>query len=638
MATPPPPENPQHAPEPPGSKAQRRPGPAPHSWILKRLDSLLSEPLRAAPPSELVRHRIMVGAAVFLLLFDVPFVLWSLTSSASTVIGLLAGLGYLGTLLLARRARRSQAPAMLLLVTLAFGLVGGLFTLANPYAGMHAGTMLLPALAVYLTRARQALIVTILLCVCMGVVHPLYRMHLGLSADFITPADLWVLHLLIIPTLLGVWGLGVLHRAARDSAQASLEQTLKELRESEGKLTSLLESTDDVVLSVDLEGRVLTANAAAKRVYQQTVGTELLLGQPLFQQGAEEMGKIWGPRIAQVMQGQSLRVEEEVPSPGGRIVVDVSINPILDEGRRVVGMTLFSRDITPRRQAEARLGEMHRTLVDVSRQAGMAEIATGVLHNVGNTLNSVNISTSLVTDRLRQSRLTGLLKATRLLREHASDFASFLTRDPQGQKLPQYLIALADQLEEEREAVLQEMHSLAESVEHIKSIVSMQQKHARTAGAMEEVAVPQLIDEALRLHAVSFGRLNIRIERDYTEVPRVVVDRHNLLQILINLLSNARDALVASSGQDKVLTIRVLRAPEVAQLRIEVSDNGVGIAPEQLPRLFTQGFTTKKEGHGFGLHISALAAAEMKGRLSCSSAGPGQGATFTLELPLGTEA
>ncbi len=73
--------------------------------------------------------------------------------------------------------------------------------------------------------------------------------------------------------------------------------------------------------------------------------------------------------------------------------------------RQVLGLTLFGRDITARKEAEARLGEMHRTLVDVSRQAGMAEIATGVLHNVGNTLNSVNISTGLVMDQLRQSRV-----------------------------------------------------------------------------------------------------------------------------------------------------------------------------------------------------------------------------------------
>jgi hypothetical protein len=149
----------------------------------------------------------------------------------------------------------------------------------------------------------------------------------------------------------------------------------------------------------------------------------------------------------------------------------------------------------------------------------MAEIATGVLHNVGNTLNSVNISTGIVIEQLRQSRVGSLAKATHLLREHTPELGLFLTSDPQGLKLPGYLIALSGQLQEEREAMLQEMRSLNESVEHIKSIVSMQQKHARTVGAVERLSVPQLIDEALRLNASFFEHMGIRIEREYEDVP-----------------------------------------------------------------------------------------------------------------------
>jgi C4-dicarboxylate-specific signal transduction histidine kinase len=154
---------------------------------------------------------------------------------------------------------------------------------------------------------------------------------------------------------------------------------------------------------------------------------------------------------------------------------------------------------------------------------------------------------------------------------------------------------------------------------------------------VEQVAVPQLIDEALRLHAVSFDQLGIRIVRDYADVPAIFVDRHKLLQILINLMSNARHALVDSGQEDKCLTIRVRHAAEGERLSIDVTDNGMGITAENLARLFTQGFTTKKTGHGFGLHISALAASEMKGRLTCTSPGLGQGATFSLELPMKDE-
>jgi signal transduction histidine kinase len=297
----------------------------------------------------------------------------------------------------------------------------------------------------------------------------------------------------------------------------------------------------------------------------------------------------------------------------------------------------LERDIKARKEAEAKLSELHRTLLEVSRQAGMAEIATGVLHNVGNTLNSVNVSAGLVTERLRKSRIARLVQATQLLSEHSADLGTFFTTHPQGPRLPAYLCALSTQLAEEHEALMAEMRELGESVEHIKSVVSMQQQHARFIGVVEQVSVPQLINDALRLHAVSFERTGIEVRCELAEVPPILVDRHKLLQILLNLVTNARHALMESSTPDKRLTLRVGLGAEGRTLRIEVADNGVGIAPEHLPRLFTQGFTTKKTGHGFGLHMSALAAEELKGRLSGTSAGPGQGATFIIELPVQTE-
>jgi PAS domain S-box-containing protein len=492
----------------------------------------------------------------------------------------------------------------------------------------------LPALAVYLVGSRLGLVITLFLVLTLTVGHPLYREHIGQLPPGPDSEHLWYATVIAGFSFLGAWVLGTLHIAARDAAQSSLERALKVLRKNESQLSSVIDSTNDLVLSLDPQGHLLTANAAARRRYGRLFGKELQPGQYFFDQAPPAVQQEWLARLARVLQGERVRFEEEPPYVKPREVFDISINPILGESGQALGVTIFGRDITASKEAEARLGEMHRTLVDVSRQAGMAEIATGVLHNVGNTLNSVNISTGVVLDSLRKSRLSSLAKAANILRQHSTDFPSFFTKDPHGQTLPNYLIALSDQLQEEREAVIQEMRALSESVEHIKSIVSMQQKHARAGGTVEELAVPQLIDEALRLHAVSFERLGIHIEREYTPVPSILVDRHKLLQILVNLLSNARHALVATEGQDKRLSIRVRQAPQGGMLLIDVVDNGIGIAQENLPRMFSQGFTTKKDGHGFGLHISALAAAEMKGRLSCSSAGPGQGATFTLELPL----
>ncbi|QRN99807.1 PAS domain-containing protein [Archangium violaceum] len=604
--------------------------------LLRWLDFFLSESLRDVPPSDLVRHRVLVGSACFMLAFAVLYMAFSLFSPLPTLPGVTAGLGYAATLVTARRATTRDAPAMLLLATLTVGFVGGVFGSKQGFEGsVQAANMLLPALAVYLLGPRQGLVYTLFYAVVMTGVHPFYRTQLGITPEPFSLTRYWGRHVFAGISYVAAWGLGSLHSTTREAAHQSLERILKELRGSESKLSSIIESTDDLVVSLDTEGRVVAANSAMKSFYRKLLGKELELGQPILHYGSQERLVIWKAHFDHVLQGQRLRVEETFELEGSPTVLDFSLHPILVEGGRTAGVTLFGHDITLRKEAEARMGEMHRSLVDVSRQAGMAEVATGVLHNVGNTLNSVNISTSLVTDRLRNSRVTGLAKAANLLREHTTDIALFLSQDPQGQKLPAYLIAVSDQLTEERQAMLQEMNALGLSVEHVKSIVSMQQKHARPAGAVERMDVPQLIDEALRLHAVSFERLAIHIVRDYADVPPIYVDRHKLLQILINLLSNARHALVDSAQQDKRLTIHVRRAPEGGGLLIEMTDNGVGIAPENLARLFSQGFTTKKTGHGFGLHISALAATEMKGRLSCSSPGPGLGATFTLELPMG---
>ncbi len=634
MATPPSAETSQARSRPVELHGVAPPRPRSAPGLVRFLDFFLSESLRNAEPSDLIRHRVVVGSACFMLAFSVLYMVAALFSPFPIAAGLVAGAGYFATLWSARRATTSVTPGIILLTTLSIGFIGTVFANKSTIdGGLHAANMLLPAFAVYLLGPRRGFVYTLLLAVVLTGLHPVYRLHLGIPTEAFSLSKYWGRHVFAGIAFLAAWALGSLHSTAREAAQLSLEKALGELRGSQGKLSSIIESTDDLVISMDGEGRVLATNSASRHFHQRLFGKELELGQSFFRHGTPELNDLWKSRLAQVLQGQRLRVEETYQLGGSRVVLDISLHPIFVEGGQAVGVTLFGHDITLRTEAETRLGEMHRTLVDVSRQAGMAEVATGVLHNVGNTLNSVNISTGIVTDRLRHSRVTRLAMAANLLREHTPDLASFLTTDPQGQQLPAYLVAVSDQLAEEREALLTEMQSLGQNVEHIKSIVSMQQKHARLAGAVEQVDVPQLIDEALRLHAVSFERQNIRLLREYTEVPPLFVDRHKLLQILLNLLSNARHALVDSAQEDKRLSIGV-RSTAGGRLLLAVSDNGVGIAPENLTRLFSQGFTTKKKGHGFGLHSSALTAAEMKGRLTCTSPGPGQGATFTLELPL----
>ncbi|VVO16839.1 DAHL domain-containing protein [Pseudomonas fluorescens] len=277
--------------------------------------------------------------------------------------------------------------------------------------------------------------------------------------------------------------------------------------------------------------------------------------------------------------------------------------------------------------------EAERELVDAARMAGMAEIATNVLHNVGNVLNSVNISADLVTRRLSSSKALGLGKAVKLMNEHAEDLGAFMTHDKKGQLLPLYLNQLVDAIAAEQSGIIDELAQLTKSVDHIKDIVSTQQAYAGAARLVEPLKVVDLFEDALRMNSGALSRHHVTVTKDYQDTPTIIGDKHRLLLILINLISNAKYAMSKVSDRQRMMTLGV-RIIDNATLCFSVKDQGEGIAAENKTRIFTHGFTTRKEGHGFGLHSCALAAVEMNGHLGVHSDGPGLGAVFTLEIPL----
>jgi signal transduction histidine kinase len=279
----------------------------------------------------------------------------------------------------------------------------------------------------------------------------------------------------------------------------------------------------------------------------------------------------------------------------------------------------------------ADLAKAHEQLMEASRAAGMAEVATGILHNVGNVLNSVNVSTTLLKDQLRNSKITSVGRAATLMKDHAAELGDFVANDPKGQQLPEYLWKLSVQLESDRAQALEELAGLQINIEHIKQIVAMQQDYAGVAGVTTIVKIPELIEDVLRLADSNLTRHGVQVVKEAEQnLPDICMDRHKALQILINLVRNAKQACIETGSPDKKLTLRAT-APN-GRINISVSDNGVGIPAENLTLIFAQGFTTRKNGHGFGLHSSALAAKDIGGRLFVQSEGPGKGATFTLEL------
>ncbi|WPB75470.1 AAA family ATPase [Archangium violaceum] len=287
------------------------------------------------------------------------------------------------------------------------------------------------------------------------------------------------------------------------------------------------------------------------------------------------------------------------------------------------------------RRVEERTHELKQAqarLMDTAREVGMAEVASNVLHNVGNVLTSAVVNLEMMRKIVGSLRVGRLNQAAALLVDHRGDMADFLTKDPRGGKLPDYLAALGKDMMSDQMRLMEDLDAMDRHMEHIRAIVQVQQTYARNSLMMEECELPGLIDDALRIQMASLQRHGVTIHRQVSQVPRVFVDKHKVLQILINLLSNARQALDGVPEGKRNLWVKLEAAGNVA--RILVVDDGVGIAPELMGKLFMHGFTTRKDGHGFGLHASALAAQMLKGQLKLESKGPGQGAVATLELPL----
>ena len=315
-----------------------------------------------------------------------------------------------------------------------------------------------------------------------------------------------------------------------------------------------------------------------------------------------------------------------------------AFNGMLSQIQQRDNALLAARDDLEKRVAErtSELETVHAQLVDASRKAGMAEVANNVLHNVGNVLNSVNVSCSVIADNVRHSRISSLQKAAGLMADRRDNLSHFLCHDPVGQKLPDFLGKVTARLANEHASILHELRLLDQNIEHIKHIVTLQQSHAGSASSIVRQNLPleTLIDKAVRLSRTALSPSGLRIECHGEATKEVLIDKHKTLQILVNLLRNARDSVAECGCDAPRIDISFAFVEGGKAFTVTVTDNGVGIPQNDLTKIFAHGFTTKRDGHGFGLHSSSLAAQEMGGSLRASSEGTGRGATFTLELPI----
>jgi len=430
-----------------------------------------------------------------------------------------------------------------------------------------------------------------------------------------------------------ILGTLLLHEKQRYFSERKLRESEAHLASSLSLLTATLDSTADGVLALQLSNDAISYN------HQFTTMWAI----PPAVQERRNRDEILASAASQVLDSKEFlrRTEFLFANPeddrfdvlelkDGR-AIERYVKPQRIEGK-TVGVVLNFRDITERKRIQAEIQSVHEQLVEASRQAGKAEIATNVLHNVGNVLNSVNVSATLVADNIKKSRISGLAKAVEMLREHEHDLGDYLSRDPRGTLLPTYLAQLSEHLLADQKTSLKELKCLGENIEHIKEIVATQQTHARAPSMLEVVNVGQLVEEALRGIMTSAIHHKVQVVCDIDDIPQARLDKYKVLQILVNMVSNAKNACNESERTDKCMTVRV-RSRD-SRVSVAVIDNGVGIPADNLTKIFGHGFTTRTNGHGYGLHSAALTAKQLGGVLRAQSDGVGQGATFTLELPL----
>jgi len=411
--------------------------------------------------------------------------------------------------------------------------------------------------------------------------------------------------------------------------------SIAERKKAEEKLRlfrNLIERSNDCIFAVEPKwGRFLDVNNRACDSLGYT--RKELLNMMTIKDIEVSMpdDSYWQKQIEQLREKNDIVKQDRYKrKDGSTFFVETSLKLVTQEKQDYI--IAIARDITDRKRAEVKLKTAQEKLLETAREVGMAEVATGVLHNVGNVLNSVSVTAESIQKRVRNSKISYLSDVVGLLEEHANELSTFMANEERGKKIPAFLANLSKELFEEQERCLEALEALTKHVQHVGDIIQLQQSHSKTKGLIEPTSIAELVEDSIQINAETITRNKVEIKREIANLPTLLLDRHKLLQILTNLISNAIYALSKTDREDRIVNIHV-KESKTGHIRIDVRDNGIGIPKENLTRIFEHGFTSKKTGHGFGLHSTALAANELKGSITANSEGSGKGAVFTVELP-----
>ena len=412
--------------------------------------------------------------------------------------------------------------------------------------------------------------------------------------------------------------------------QAELASARDELATSKVYVDNVLRSMADSLLVIDAN---LTIGAINPSLLE-------LLGYAAEELIGQSPGLIFGEEFAQgsiienlLLQGSVSGIESSFLTRDGRLIpISVSGSMMQDEQGQFQGLVCVAQDITERKRMEEEQLQLHEQLLDTSRQLGMAEVASDVLHNVGNVLNSINVSIGVVADLLKNSMVGDVWRISQLFHKHREDLGSYFSTNPKGKQIPAYLEKLSSQLMEEQRVAMAELDRLRENAQHAQQCVAVQQDLAKVTGITEPTSVEELIEEALAVNHELLEVSQIDVSREFDEIPQLIVDRHQVLEILIDVIRNGCQAMASVPTKQLIIRAKLVPGPPDS-VCLEIQDTGVGIVSGDLTKIFGQRNNAQDGGRGMSLHSGALMAKNLGGALRAHSVGLGHGATFALELP-----
>ena len=413
--------------------------------------------------------------------------------------------------------------------------------------------------------------------------------------------------------------------------QDTLEQQLIELEIRLQRALETAEQCEDAVAQLDEQGRILHVAGG----WEEVTGTPLdrvqgeRLHRILARSDADARGLAAIDACLEKQKGCDAVFECERPD-GSSYQAKCRIRPISNAAQEFIGFVAYHRDISQQRSLEDENQKLQCQVTEAAKHAASVAMTHSALENVADALTTANVMTGLVLNRVKSFAPTRIEQAGALIEQHVDDLAAFVRHDEQGRHLPAYLKSLASRISRENNLLKEEIGRLQTGIVAARDLVERQKDHTRLAQFLEPVQLNDILRDALL--AVPMGDDVQVVEAMDNALPKVHADRRKLMQVMVNLLSNARHALRVSGKTALTLQVRTFLHDD--KVVLEIADNGCGIPPERIRRVFRRGNSAWAEGRGYGLYCSQQAAEEMGGELAAQSEGESSGATFRFALPL----